>query len=60
MKNKNQLSFDFTTQINKPWWMGIVCKPLHYFDLLSQGCDVNDLMKTWEIEDYLTTKIKIK
>lgn len=56
-ENNKQLTIDFTEPVNKPWWMGIVCKPMEQFDLLSQGFDMEDIMRAWEIEDYKKTQI---
>lgn len=45
-------------KIEKPWWSGICCSQMHYFDLLSMNVEINDIMKPWLIQDYLNTKIE--
>lgn len=46
------------TLVNKPWWTGLPCKKMHYFDLLSMNVNINDISKPWNIQDYINTKIK--
>lgn len=49
---KMQLTINFEQPINKPWWSGIPCQKMQYFDLLSQNVPLEDIMKPWTIEDY--------
>lgn len=38
--------------VYKPWWSGLPCQEMWYFDLLARGCDLEDLSKPWLVEGY--------
>lgn len=52
IQDKQGFSPDNGGAVYKPWWSGLPCQEMWWFDLLACGCDINDLWKPWLVEDY--------